>query len=165
EGALGDPRRMLEHAAKPGDELVAAHATWAERRRPVGMRGAPVGGDLAAGRQPDAIVALHVVDEALESRGATGTAYEAAVQANSHHARPAGLAFAIERVEAVLQVGEELVAVGEPGGDGEAHVVGLERVGDDQLRRDRIAVAVMVEPVRQLVVIGVGYPVETAFGG
>ena len=86
------------------------------------------------------------------------------MQADGHHPGTSRLSLGKERVERVLQVGEELLAFGEARRDGEAHVVGVERVGDDQLWLDRVAVAVMVEPVGQVVVIGVGDVVETALG-
>ena len=73
-------------------------------------------------------------------------------------------AFGIERVEAVLEIGEELVAGIEALRRGEAHVVGVERVGDDQLRPSG-AMAVMLEPIGQFVVIGVGDIGEAAFLG
>lgn len=80
------------------------------------------------------------------------------MQADIHHARPPGLTLGIERVETVFQIGEELVARIEALRRGEAHVVGVERIGDDELRA-----AGMLEPVGQFVVIGVGDVVEAAF--
>ena len=44
------------------------------------------------------------------------------------------LALGVEHVEGVLQVREELLAGVEPLRRGEAHVVGIERVGHDQVR-------------------------------
>ncbi len=163
-GAFGDPRRVLEYAAEGLDEAGLVHARRAQRRGLVGMVLLPVAGDVDAARQPHLVVALDVVDEALQRRHTPGTADQAAMQADRHHLGLAGLALGVERVEGVLQVGEELLAFGEAGLDGEAHVVGVERVGDDELRRDGVAMAVMVEPVGQVVVIGVGNIVETAFG-
>ncbi len=58
-------------------------------------------------------------------------AHEPAMQANGHHLR-ARLALCVERVEAVLEIGEELVAGIEACGRGEAHVVCIERVGHDE---------------------------------
>ena len=79
------------------------------------------------------------------------------MQADAHHLRAAGLAFGVERVERVLQIGEELVAAVEALGRGEAHVIGVERIRDDQL-----LLAIMLVPVGQVVRIGVGNVVETA---
>ena len=73
----------------------------------------------------------------------------------------ARLPFGIERVEAVAEIGEELFALDIARGGGEAHVVGLERVGDHEL----VAVAEF-QPIGQVVVVGVGDPIETGgFGG
>ena len=79
------------------------------------------------------------------------------MQADRHHLRRAGLALGIERVEAVLQVGEELVAGIEALRRGEAHVVGVERIGDGEERALRPG-----EPVGQVVGIDVGGVEEAA---
>jgi hypothetical protein len=100
-----------------------------------------------------------VVEEAGERRGPARAAGEAAVQADRHHLRLPGGAFGIEHVEAVLEIGEELVAGVEALVGGEAHVVGVERVGDDEVR----AVGA-VDPVGQVVGVGIGGILEAAFG-
>ena len=156
EGALGDPGRVLEDAAEAGDEGVLGEGGRALGDGRRGVAGAPVGGDLGAGGEPGVAAGVDVVEEAGEAGGAAGAAGEAAVQADRHHLRRAGGAFGPEGVEAVAQVGEEVLAGLERAG-GEAHVVGLERVGDDQL----LAVAVLA-PVGEVVVVGVGDPVEGA---
>ena len=92
----------------------------------------PVPGDVDAPRDPDLLVRRDVIEETRQRRGAPGTADEPAMQADRHHLRR-GLAFRIERVESVLQIGEELVAGIEALRRGEAHVVGVERIGHDQL--------------------------------
>ncbi len=76
------------------------------------------------------------------------------------HLRGAGFAFGVEGVEAVLEVGEELVAGVEALGGGEAHVVGVEGVGDDQLLAAGVGA-----PVGQVVVVGVGDVGKAAFLG
>ena len=68
----------------------------------------------------------------------------------------AGLAFGVEGVEGVAEVGEEVLG-GVEGAGREAHVVGLEGVGDDEL-----LAAVVLAPVGEVVVVGVGDPVEEA---
>ena len=72
------------------------------------------------------------------------------MQADRHHLRRA-LAFGIEHVEGILQIGEELVAAVEALRRGEAHVVGVERIGHDELRTAR-----PVHPIGQLVGVGIG---------
>ena len=119
----------------------------------------PVFGDVDAARDPDLVVAFHVIDEALQRRGTAGTADQTAVEADIEHFRAAGLALGVEHVEGVAQIGEELVAGVEALRGGEAHVVAVERVGDDEL-----VPAVHLDPVGQVVRIGVGNIVEAALG-
>ena len=52
-----------------------------------------------AARDPDPVVGEDVVDEAGEGGGAAGAADQAAVQADRHHLRAAGLALGVEGVE------------------------------------------------------------------
>ena len=85
------------------------------------------------GRDPDPVDACDVVEKTRERGGAAGPAGQPAVQADRHHLRRA-LAFGVEHVEAVAQIGEEVVAGGEALRVDEAHVVGVERVGNDQVR-------------------------------
>jgi len=87
-------------------------------------------GDLHAAAEPDRLVRLGVVDEPLERRHPAGPSDQPAVQAHRHHSRRL-LPFRVEHVEAVLQVGVELVARVEALHRREAHVVGVERVGHD----------------------------------
>ena len=159
-GALRDPRRMLENAAEAGNEALTVH-----RRRPFPhgrrrMHGLPVAGDVDAPREPDGLTPRRMFDEPPERHDAPRPPDEAAMQADRHHLRAAGLALGIEGVEAVPQIGEELVPGIETLRHGETHVVRVERVGDDQLvaRAD-------ANPVGQVVGVGVRHIVEPAFLG
>src|SRR5437764_6669198 len=89
--------------------------------------------DVDAAREPDALMPGGVVDKAFERGGAARPPGEATMQPDRHHARPR-LALAIENVEAVLQIGEELITRVEALRRREAHVVRVEGIGDDQLR-------------------------------
>src|SRR3989449_2665412 len=66
-------------------------------------------------------------------------------------------ALGVEHVEGVPQVREEIVAGVEALGRPELHVVVVERIRDDQMRR-----AVHLDPVRQVVVVGVSVVEEAA---
>jgi hypothetical protein len=79
------------------------------------------------------------------------------VQPERHHLGSTAPAFLVEHVEAVLEELEVLLAIVEPRGSDEAHVVGGERVGNDEL-----AAALVRKPIGQIVVIGVGDVVEAA---
>ncbi len=103
-----------------------------------------------------------VVQETLQRDDPAGASREPAVQADRHHGRTACQSFGMKRVETVPQIGEELLALGETIRDGEPHVVDVERIGDDELRRDRVAMPVMVEPVRKVVVVSIRNIGETA---
>ena len=81
------------------------------------------------------------------------------MEAHRHHPRGLG-PFGIEHVEAVLEVGVELVARVEALRGGEAHVVGVERVGHDELRP-----ALDHGPPGQLVIVVVGVVEEAAILG
>ena len=65
-----------------------------------------------------------------------GLAEQAAVHADRHHLRPV-VALGVEHVEGVAQVGEEVIAGVEALRRREAHVVGVERVGHDEVRHVR----------------------------
>ena len=157
--ALGDPGAVLEDAAEAGHEGGAVHlgGALARDRR---MRRGPVLGDLQAGGEPDALVAADIVEKAFQGLRPAGTPDEAAMQADRHHLRRALNALLVEAVEAVLEIGEILVARVEALRRGEAHVVGVERVGHDQL-----VACPEARPVGQVVGIGVGGIGEAALFG
>src|SRR5258708_38576197 len=69
----------------------------------------PVARDLDAAADPDAVVALDVVEKARERGEAPGAPGEPAVQPDREHLRRF-LAFGIQRVEGIAQIGEELLA-------------------------------------------------------
>src|SRR6516162_7491731 len=98
-----------------------------------GVLGAPVAGDVDSPAEPYRRVPARIVEEAGKGCGAAGPADQSAMQADGHHAG-AALAFGIEDVEAVLEIGIELVAGVEALARGKPHVVGVQRVGHYQLR-------------------------------
>src|SRR5216684_8911006 len=98
--------------------------------------GVPMLRDLQPCRHPDSLMTHDVIKKPPERRRAARTADHAAMQAYRHHLRRR-LAFGIEHVEAVLEIGEELIAAAEPLRVDEAHVVGIETVGNNQMRPRR----------------------------
>src|SRR5262249_49618244 len=120
----------------------------------------PVPGDVDAPGDPDSVEAPDVVEETPKAREPSRLPDETAVEADAHHLGHAGLPLRVEAIEAVLEVLEELFAIGKARGGHEPHVVGRERVRDDELR-----FAVVLAPVRQVVVVGVGDVFEAAFLG
>src|SRR5580765_8100328 len=109
--------------------LLQALAPSARRRR---VRGDPVFGDVETPREPHAVVLGHIVERALEPRGARRMTDEPQVQPERHHL---GLraALAVEHVEAVLHE-REVVVGGEEAAPAELRIVGGEAVGNDQMR-------------------------------
>lgn len=80
------------------------------------------------------------------------------MQADGHHLGRAFLTLAIENVETVFQIGEELVAGIKALWRGETHVVCVQRIGHDQVRAFRA-----FYPIGQFVGIGIGGIEEAAF--
>src|SRR6266568_3967718 len=93
-------KRALSHS-------VRTMATGASDRRR--MDRPPVPGDVDAAADPDPVVALDMVEEALQRREPPRPPGEAAMEADRHHLRPFG-ALGVEHVEGVAQIGEELLA-------------------------------------------------------
>ena len=75
------------------------------------------------------LLSPHGLEEALERGEAARAPDEPAVQSYGHHA----VLFGVEHVEGVLQIVEEVLPGIESLRGGEAHVVRIERVGDDEL--------------------------------
>src|SRR6476646_9436717 len=111
----------------------------------------PVARDVDAPGDPD-LLAAHVLEKALERGEPPGPADEPAVQADRHHARHA-VAFLVEDVEGVLEIGEELVARVESLGGGETHVVRVQRIGHDELRPAALVPVPRVVPGKVIVVV------------
>nr|GEU28080.1 hypothetical protein [Tanacetum cinerariifolium] len=133
------------------------------------VHGAPVVGDIDAAGDPHLVVALHVIEEARQRGQARRPAHDAAVQADGQHlgrVQPGRVALGVQHVEGVLQIVEELRARVETLGGGKAHVVGVERVGHDQLRcAGHLAVGAGVRdllPERQVVAVVIGVVGEAA---
>ena len=110
----------------------------------------PVVGNVKAAAEPHPCVALDVVEEARQGCSTSGTSDQATVQTDRHHLG-SSFALGIEHVEAILQVGEELIATIEPLVRGKTHVVGVQRIRNDQVR-----LAIVGDPVGQIVGIAVG---------
>src|SRR3954462_15811099 len=88
----------------------------------------PVARDIDAARNPD-LFRAHVANELLHGGRPARTTRQAAMQTDRHHAAALG----VEDIEAVLEVFEEVVAGVEALCRGEAHVVGIQRIRNDEL--------------------------------
>ena len=88
--------------------------------------------DIEAARHPYIALGERIIEEARERRRAPRPPGEPAMEANRHHFRPLG-ALGMKVIEAVLEIGEELIAGIEALRRRKAHIVGIERVGHDEL--------------------------------
>ena len=156
EGAVSDPCRMLEHPTIGGDKGGAVHQM---RRGPVNRRMGrrPVGGNLASPGEPCAILRRRIVEKPFQPHHPPRPADQAAMQPDRHHSGPPRLTFGIQRIKRIFQIAEEMIAGVEALWRGEAHVIGVERIGDHQL----VAPA-HLDPIGQIIVIGIGNPVKAA---
>src|SRR5215213_7178641 len=110
----------------------------------------PVARDINAAGDPDLLVAQKIGDEALQGGSATRPSGQTAMKADRHHLRRASCTFREEQVEGVLEISEKLIARIEALGGGKAHVIGIERVGDDEMRT-----AWARYPIGQIVGVGI----------
>ena len=166
--SLRDPGRVFEDRGESGHELGSGHLVerlqvdhgWvvdgAGPRAGAWMRGDPVPGDVDAPADPHALVSADIVEKPLQRGDAARPAAQPGMQADGQHLRRVEsrrIAFAIQRVEGVLQVVEELRAGIKALRCGEAHVVAVEGIGNDEVRRR--ARARRPNPVRQVVGVGI----------
>src|SRR5579863_5021555 len=110
------------------------------------MYPAPVLGDVAAGGDPHTVARRDVVEKADQPGDPARAPDQPVVHRQRHQPWPVG-ALGIERLEAIDHVAGEIVAGREPAVLVEAVVVGLERIGDDEVAR-----AANRHPVWQFVV-------------
>ena len=96
------------------------------------MRPEPMLRNVLAGAEPDAVALARMVEEFDQACGLRGPADETIVQGNAHDFRDIGALF-VKQIEAVNQVGGEVVGGAEAVILVEAIVVGLERKRDDQV--------------------------------
>src|SRR6266850_6002926 len=113
----------------------------------------PVPRDIDAPRDPQLRLFARIAQKAFQRREPPGPAAEAAMQPDRHHAPALGM----KNVQRVLQVIEELLAGIEALRRREAHVVGVERIRNDELR---LAIANVIP--RQIIVVVVGVVHEAA---
>jgi len=81
---------------------------------------------------PDLFMSLDMIEKPLQRTESSWTAEQPAVHADGHHAWRIG-AFLVEYVEGIAQVGVELLRGVEALRCREAHVVGFEGIGHDEM--------------------------------
>ena len=97
-----------------------------------------------------------MVEELLEAGDPRGSADDAQMQADRQHARCA-CAFRVQPVEGGDAVAREILREGEAAAVEEAHVVGVERIGQDDM-----GMPANLDDIGQIVVVGVGIVEEAA---
>src|SRR5436190_12201328 len=118
----------------------------------------PPVGDVDPSRKPDVLLSEAVFDELAQRRGATGLSGPTRVEADRHHLRITGVAFAPELVQRSLADVEE---VGRPTEALRQDVAAV--VIDHRVRHDEMALSLHFGEVREVVVVGVGVVDEAAF--
>src|SRR6056297_1035872 len=126
------PVQIAEHLCETRHELRIGQGTdlQASQRR---MHPLPMLGDIDAPWAPDPLESLNIGDEPLQPRQLAGAPDQTAMQADTQHLGRARLPLGIEHVETVLEILKKLLARDIARRGGKTHVIGLQRVGNDQL--------------------------------
>ena len=99
--------------------------------------------------EPDTIVSLGIIEKPGQRGGTARAARKTAMQPDREHLGRA-LPLGIEQIEAIAQIGEELVARIEALRCGKSHVVGVKRIGNDKMRAVWAADPLLSEVTRHL---------------
>jgi len=91
----------------------------------------PMPGDIDTSTHPHLVMSRHMIEEKLQPAQPGRPAHDAAMQTNVEQLRAIS-ALGVQHIECIFQIGEKLLAVVETLGSGEAHVVGIEGVGNHQ---------------------------------
>ena len=81
---------------------------------------------------PDLVVFLNMIDESLEGVNTPRPTDQPAMQTDRHHPRNFS-ALEVERIEAVAQIAEKLIARVEPLGHCKTHIICIEGIGHHQV--------------------------------
>jgi hypothetical protein len=112
------------------------------------MMGYPVSREVFAAAYPDTLLRHHVIEEALEARGATWVTANPEMQANRHHFRLI-CALSEHEIEAVSRVRKKIVG----GRENRPSILGI--VDAHCVRHDQMMLTVDTRPVGQLVIVAV----------
>jgi hypothetical protein len=99
------------------------HSAFRVMRYPVLCDSCPIA-------QPDAFVTLDVLEQPPQRADPAGAPDDPAVQTDAHHARTPFGSHAVEPVERIPAVGEEVVAGAEIAAALQAAVIGVKAIGD-----------------------------------
>src|SRR5258708_2065853 len=110
------------------------------------MLAVPMAGDIDPPRNPNAIALLEIIKKTGKHRR---PANQPAMEPHRHHLG-GPLALGIEHVERILEISEELIAIAKTLRVGESHVVGIERVWNDEMRS-----LWSLDPIGQVIRVGI----------
>src|SRR5690242_14782431 len=97
------------------------------------MHGPPMLRDRRPAAQPNTLMPLHVIEQALEGPNPPGATNDSAVQADGQHARTAFAAAPIQPVERVAAIAEKVLSRTEVAPALQTAVVAVKRVWKDEL--------------------------------
>src|SRR5271166_4681735 len=109
----------------------------------------PMPRDIDPACNPDIVAFPDIIEKTNERAGAARSSHQTAMQPDRHHlGRPFSLG--VQHVQCVLEIGEELTTVAEPLRVDESHVIGVERVWNNEMRPLR-----PLDPIGQIVSVGI----------
>ena len=117
----------------------------------------PVLSDINSSGDPDLGLGLNIVKETSYGRRASWSPAQPTMQSHRHHLWLIR-AFFVQHIKTVFEIVEKLVARVEPLGGSEPHIIGVERVRDNQMRSP-----VLVVPIGQVISVGVRIVKEASF--
>src|SRR5262249_19144754 len=113
------------------------------------MLALPMARDIDPARNPHVAAWGEVIEKTNESPCPAWASNQPAMQPNRHHLGRA-FALAIEHVEGVLEICKQLIPGAETLRVDETHIVGIERVRNDEMRCLR-----SLDPIGQIVGVGI----------
>ncbi|AIM20687.1 amidohydrolase [Serratia sp. SCBI] len=122
---------------------------------------APVVRYLLPRTDPHPFVLLDIIEKTLQRAKTPRPAQQTTVHPHRHHLRRL-LALSVQHVEAVFQIGVKLLGGIKPLSGGETHVVGVQRVRNDQVRPTAAVAARHFAPERQIIAVIIAVIIKTA---
>ncbi len=157
---MGDPGRVLKNGAVIGNKGFFVHFRGPFPRFGRGVILLPMLCNLDAARGPDAVKALDIFNKFPQSLHAAGAPNQTAMQTNRHHFGLTCNTFGVKRIKAVFQIIVKLITCIKALRGGKTHVVGIQRVGDNQL-----VARTVTHPVRQIIGVRIRNVIKAAIFG
>ena len=156
KGRIRNPSGMFKNPTIQLHKPIAIHLRWTFIMHGRMGRG-PVMRNINAACKPHIRMGFCIFHKPTQGRHATGTTDQTAMQPDGHHFGRSRLPLGIKRIKRILEVIEKLVARVEPLRRGKAHIIGIQRIGYDQL-----IAPLNRHPIGQIIIIGVGNIIKPA---